>query len=252
MSKEFGLIGYRLGHSFSQKFFMEKFRKEKLSGCTYLNFELDNITGFPRLLEQHPDLCGLNCTIPYKQQIIPYLDEVRDEAARIGAVNTIRIVRREGRTRLEGYNTDAYGFEQSIRPLLTSAHRRALILGTGGASRAVKYVLGKLNIGYLSVTTKASPGEGEIRYSQIDKTLIREHRLIIQATPLGMYPRTGSCPDLPYHALTAGHLLYDLVYNPEQTLFMQKGLEQGAVVKNGLEMLHMQAIRAWEIWNTKT
>lgn len=248
--KTFGLIGYRLGHSFSKDFFTKKFEKENLKNYEYVNFELDSIHQFPGLFEQNDHLYGLNCTIPYKQQIIPFLHEIRKEAAEAGAVNTIKIIRRSGGgLKLVGFNTDIYGFEHSFRPLLKDKHRKALILGTGGASKAVKYVLNKLKIGFLSATTKPEPEEKEIRYETIDEALLRDFLIIIQTTPLGMFPNTGVCPDIPYQFLTNDHLLYDLVYNPEETLFMKKGREKGATVRNGLEMLHLQAIRSWEIWN---
>ncbi len=247
--KTFGLIGYRLGHSFSKNFFTRKFEKENLRDHEYVNFELDSIGEFPGLFEKNDHLYGLNCTIPYKQQVIPFLDEIREEAAEAGAVNTIKIIRQPEGLKLIGFNTDIYGFEHSFRPLLKEKHQKALILGTGGASKAVKYVLNKMGIVFLSATTKSEPGEREIRYEDIEDTLLREFLIIIQTTPLGMFPNNDVCPDIPYHLLTGDHLLYDLVYNPEETLFMKRGREKGATVKNGLEMLHLQAIRSWEIWN---
>lgn len=247
--RTFGLIGYRLGHSFSKKFFSEKFARENLRDHEYVNFELDSIQEFPDLFRQNDHLYGLNCTIPYKQQIMPFLDEIDEEAAAVGAVNTVKIIREPNGLKLVGYNTDVYGFEYSLRPLLEKHHRKALILGTGGASRAVKYVLNRLNIEYLSATTKTETGEREMSYNDITPGLLQEYFLLIQSTPLGMFPNTGACPDLPYESLTSRHLLYDLVYNPEETLFLKKGLEKGATVKNGLEMLHLQAIRSWKIWN---
>lgn len=247
--KTYGLIGYRLGHSFSKNFFTRKFEKENLTDHEYLNFELESIEEFPGLFEKNNHLYGLNCTIPYKQQVMPFLNGINDDAAEAGAVNTIKIIRRPEALKLVGFNTDIYGFEQSFRPLLKEQHRKALILGTGGASKAVKYVLKKLNIAFLSATTKSAPEKSEIRYEDIDRILLRDFPVIIQTTPLGMFPNTGDCPDIPYHDLTDDHLLYDLVYNPEETLFMKRGRERGATVKNGLEMLHLQAIRSWEIWN---
>ncbi|MEL7586135.1 MAG: shikimate dehydrogenase [Prolixibacteraceae bacterium] len=247
--KTYGLIGYRLGHSFSKRFFTEKFEKENLKDHEYVNFELDSIEEFPGLFKRHDHLYGLNCTIPYKQQIMPFLDEIHQEAAAAGAVNTIRIIRQAGRQQLIGYNTDIYGFEHSFRPLLREQHKKALILGTGGASKAVKYVLNKLQIDFLSATTKAEPGSGEIPYQDISVPLLKDFLIVIQTTPLGMFPNTASCPELPWDALTSNHLLFDLVYNPEETLFMKRGRERGATVKGGLEMLHLQAIRSWEIWN---
>ena len=247
--KSFGLIGYKLGHSFSKKFFTEKFQNEELIDCEYVNFELDSINEFPELFKRNDHIFGLNCTIPYKQQLIPFLDEICEEAAGIGAVNTVKVVRQDNKLKLEGYNTDAYGFEHSFRPFLKEHHKKALILGTGGASKAVKYVLNKLNITYLSATTKEILSDGEISYNKITPELLSEYLIIIQTTPLGMYPKTDTFPDLPYHSLTPNHLLYDLVYNPEETQFMIKGIERGATVSNGLQMLHLQALKAWEIWN---
>ncbi len=247
--KIYGLIGYRLGHSFSQKFFTEKFAAESLSDHEYVNFELDTIYDFPGLFEQVKNICGLNCTIPYKQQIMQFLDEIDSEAAQIGAINTIKIIDRNGKRILKGFNTDLYGFENSLCPMLEEKHKKALILGTGGASKAIKYLLNKLHIEYLSATTKEQPGENEISYHQVSNKLMKEHLIIINATPLGTFPEVDTCPDLPYDLITSDHILYDLVYNPEETLFLKKGKEQGAKTKNGLEMLHLQAIRAWEIWN---
>jgi len=248
--KTFGLIGNRLGYSFSRNFFTVKFDQENLTDCEYINFELDSIDEFPYIFKQDRQIYGLNCTIPYKQQIISYLDEVDAEAAAIGAVNTIKIIRRPEGIRLKGFNTDIYGFEHSLRPLLKEHHKKALILGTGGAARAVKYILTRLKIGYLLVTTKQLPAEGEIHYECINEEILRDYPVIINTTPLGTFPGVETCPDLPYHYLTKNQLLYDLVYNPEETLFLKKGKEKGATVKNGLEMLHLQALKAWEIWNS--
>ena len=248
--KTYGLIGHKLGHSFSKKFFTEKFKKEHLSECEYVNFELDTINGFPELFKRNDHIYGLNCTIPYKQQVIGFLDETDPEAAKIGAVNTIKVIRHNDRIRLKGFNTDAYGFEHSFSPLLKEYHRKALILGTGGASKAVKYVLEKLGIDYLFVTTKTVKEKKRINYSEITRELLSHYSVIINATPLGTFPNTETCPDIPYQYLTKKYLLYDLVYNPEETLFMRQGKNMGAIVKNGLDMLHLQAVRAWEIWNS--
>lgn len=248
--KTYGLIGYRLGHSFSRNFFTEKFANENLSDHEYVNFELDSIEEFPGIFDGDKTICGLNCTIPYKQQIIPFLDEIEAEAEQIGAVNTVKIINRNGRRILKGYNTDLYGFEHSLRPMLEAKHRKALILGTGGASKAIKFLFDKMGIAYFSVTTKEEPGEKEIRYNQLTEELMNEYLIVINATPLGTFPKVDTCPDIPYQFITVDHILYDLVYNPEETLFLKKGKAQGAKTKNGLEMLHLQAIRAWEIWNS--
>lgn len=248
--KTYGLIGYRLGHSFSQKFFTQKFASENLQEHEYVNFELDRIEEFPEIFERGMNICGLNCTIPYKQQIMRFLDEIDPEAAQIGAVNTIKITDVNGRRMLKGFNTDLYGFEHSIQPMLGEKHRKALILGTGGASKAVKYLFDRMGIGYLSATTKAERAEKEIGYDELTEALMQEYLIVVNATPLGTFPKVDTCPEILYRSVTPDHVLYDLVYNPEETLFLKKGKAQGAQTKNGLEMLHLQAIRAWEIWNS--
>lgn len=247
--KTFGLIGYRLGYSFSKKFFTEKFEKEGLNEHEYVNFELDSIEEFPGIFEKNPNISGLNCTIPYKQQIMKFMDQIDAEAAEVGAVNTVKIIRDNGTLKLVGYNSDVYGFENSLKPMLTEKHKKALILGTGGASKAIKYILTKLGIEYVSASIEEQLFEKEIRYSNIDEKMISEHLIIINATPLGTFPNVDNCADIPYQFITADHVMFDLVYNPEETLFMKKGKEKGASVKNGLEMLHLQAIRSWKIWN---
>lgn len=247
--KTFGLIGYRLGHSFSKNYFTEKFRKEKLENHEYLNFELDKIEDFPLIFEGFLNISGLNCTIPYKQQIMQYMDEIDSEALEIGAVNTVKIIKANNKVILKGYNTDIYGFEKSIEPMLSPTRKKALILGTGGAAKSVKYSFNRKSIDFLSVTSKQSPGNDEILYSDITKDILSEYKIIINATPLGTFPNEDTCPDLPYEFLSQEHVLFDLVYNPEITLFMKKGIEKGAKIKNGLEMLHLQAEKAWEIWN---
>ena len=247
--KTFGLIGHRLGYSFSKKFFSEKFVAENLPDHEYVNFELDSIEEFSGIFEQGKEICGLNCTIPYKQQIMQFLDEIDSEAAQIGAVNTVKITWSDGKRKLKGFNTDCYGFEHSLKPMLEAKHSKALILGTGGASKAIKYVLEKLGIEYLSASIEEPLFEKEIRYNQITDSLLKEYLIIIHATPIGTFPNVDNCPDIPYKSITSDHVLFDLVYNPEETLFLKKGKNQGAKTKNGLEMLHLQAIRAWEIWN---
>ncbi len=224
--------------------------KENCADHEYLNFELDSIEEFPGVFEQGKDIYGLNCTIPYKQQIMPFLDEIEPEAAQIGAVNTVKISYKNGKRILKGFNTDLYGFENSLRPMLEEKHRKALILGTGGASKAIKYALNKLGIQYLSATIEEQCFEREIRYSQINEQLLKENLIIIHATPLGTFPKVDQCPDIPYQYITADHVCFDLVYNPEETLFLKKAKTQGAKTKNGLEMLHLQALKSWEIWNS--
>jgi len=248
--KTYGLIGHRLGHSFSRNFFSEKFTRENLTDHEYLNFELDSIAEFPDIFEQQKNICGLNCTIPYKQQIMHYLDQIDGEAAQIGAVNTIKISYTEGKRILKGFNTDLYGFENSLRPMLEEKHQKALILGTGGASKAIRFLFDKMGIEYLSATTKVELGEKEISYNRLDGQLMKEYLIIINATPLGTFPKVDTCPDIPYQSITSDHVLFDLVYNPEETLFLKKGKAQGAKTKNGLEMLHLQALKAWDIWNS--
>lgn len=247
--KTFGLVGYPLGHSFSKKFFTEKFDTEGLTDHQYLNFEIDTIEKFPGIFETNSDIIGLNCTIPYKQQVMKYLDEVDEEAMIVGAVNTIKPIRTADGLKLKGFNTDIIGFENSIKPMLSAQHKRALILGTGGASKAIKHILKKLGIEYVSASIEDELFEDEIRYNQIDRKVIEERLIIINATPLGTFPKVDACADIPYEYITDKHVMFDLVYNPEVTLFMKKGQEKGAKTKNGLEMLHGQALASWKIWN---
>lgn len=258
--KKFGLIGYPLGHSFSKKYFTEKFEREGLSDYSYESYPMENVSDVQQLINSNPDLCGLNVTIPHKIGIMYYLDKVTPEAKAIDAVNCIKIIKQKPvesfftgeitsmKVRMEGYNTDAYGFEMSLKPLLQKHHNKALILGSGGASRAVAYVLSKLNIDYKIVSRKAI--RKQITYAQISRATLDEYKLIINTTPLGMSPNVQDCPEIPYEFLNNKHLLYDLIYNPEVTEFMKRGLGQGATVKNGEEMLHLQAEKAWEIWNS--
>lgn len=238
----FGLIGFPLSHSFSRQYFTDKFKEQGID-AEYHNFEIDRPEKFHDIRLQYPNLEGLNVTIPHKQTVIKYLDELDDAARQIGAVNTIAI---EG-DKCIGYNTDVIGFEESLKPLLQPQHKRALILGSGGASKAVSYVLHKLGIEFKIVSR--SPGAGHIGYWLVMEELLQEHKLIINTTPLGMFPNMAVAPAISYKDLTPDHLLYDLVYNPEQTEFLKSGQAQGARTKNGLEMLHRQAEAAWEIWN---
>ena len=246
--RKFGLIGYPLSHSFSKKYFLEKFKKEQITDTAYDLFPLVTIEEFPDLIKSEPNLVGLNVTIPYKELVIPFLDELDEKAESIGAVNTITI--KNGV--LKGYNTDYYGFKTSLIKLIGAKPmpEKALILGTGGASKAVKAVLDDLEIQNLSVSRH--PNEYQLSYNELrTSTLqhIKNSTLIINTTPLGMSPNLNSIPDLPYNQLTKNHLLFDLVYNPLITPFMQKGIDKKCWVKNGLEMLHGQAEKAWEIWN---
>ncbi|MCI5581150.1 MAG: shikimate dehydrogenase [Phocaeicola plebeius] len=245
--KQFGLIGYPLGHSFSKNFFNEKFHSENID-AEYVNFEIPTIEDFPKVVASHPHLVGLNVTIPYKEKVISYLDELDKDAASIGAVNVIRIIRNKGKVFLKGYNSDVLGFTQSIEPLLEHHHTKALILGTGGASKAVNYSLRKLGLDTLFVSRNRR-NESTITYSDLTPEYMEAYKVIVNCTPVGMYPQADLCPDIPYELLTPQHLLYDLLYNPNTTLFMKRGADQGATVKNGLEMLLLQAFGAWDIWN---
>lgn len=242
----YGLVGYPLGHSFSASYFANKFASEGIE-ATYENFELSDVSQLPSLIAERPELRGVNVTIPHKQAVIPLLDALSDEAREIGAVNVVRISRlADGTVRTMGYNSDVIGFVASLRPLLLPHHRRALVLGSGGASKAVVFGLQKLGIipTYVS-RTKATD---RLTYAELTPEVLAAHHVIVNCSPVGMFPHVDEAPNLPYHLLTPHHLCYDLVYNPLETAFMRKASEQGAVVKNGLEMLHLQAEAAWEMW----
>jgi shikimate dehydrogenase len=239
----YGLIGYPLAQSFSKKYFTDKFLKEEIRDAAYELFELESIDLFPGLISDQAQLRGLNVTIPYKEKIIPFLTRLDEHAAAIGACNCIKI----SNDVLTGFNTDAPAFEQSLMPQLQPHHKKGLILGTGGASKAVAYVLKKLAIEFEFVSR--NPIKGQLKYQDLTKEIIESHNLIINTTPLGSFPKTDTVPDLPFEYITNQHYLYDLVYNPPVTLFLQKGKERGAAVKNGYDMLVGQAERSWEIWN---
>jgi len=239
----FGLIGYPLSHSFSKKYFTDKFESEGIAGCFYELFPLPTIEALPPLLQKYPELEGLNVTIPYKLQVLAYLDESKIPAG-LNACNCINITG----GRLTGYNTDVTGFELSLLPLLRSWHKKALVLGNGGATAAVVFVLKKLGIDF-DIVSRKKHDHSTLTYRDINKKIIADCYLIINTTPLGMQPDTGSCPDIPYQFITDRHLLYDLVYNPAKTLFLQQGEERGAAIKNGEEMLILQAEESWRIWN---
>jgi len=241
----FGLIGYPLGHSFSKKYFTEKFQLEGID-ARYDLYELKSLSEITEL-KKLENLCGLNVTIPYKQQIIPFLDEMDETAAEIGAVNVIKFIRDLNGLKLKGYNSDAVGFLQSIRPYLKPHHTKALILGTGGASKAFDYTLRKLGIETKFVSR--TPGEGQLSYGELTETVLSEYHIILNASPVGTFPNINHCPEIPYQYLTSRHLLFDAVYNPAETLFLQKGKVQGAAVLNGEGMLTGQAEAAWKIWN---
>ena len=243
--RRFGLIGFPLGHSFSKKYFTEKFLLEGID-ARYDLYELKSLDEFTEL-KVSENLCGLNVTIPYKQQIIPFLDEMDETAAEIGAVNVIKFIRDGNDLKLKGYNSDAIGFLQSIRPYLKPHHNKALILGTGGASLAFDYTLRKLGIETIFVSR--TPAEGQLSYSDLSETVLNEYPIILNASPVGTFPDVERCPDIPYQYLTSRHLLFDAVYNPAETLFLQKGKAQGTTVLNGEGMLSGQAEAAWKIWN---
>ena len=244
---KYGLIGYPLGHSFSVTYFNEKFQSENID-AEYVNFEIPRIEDFMEVIDENPDLRGLNVTIPYKEQVIPYLDELDKDTAKIGAVNVIKIIRQgKAKVKLVGYNSDIIGFTQSIEPLLRPHHKRALVLGTGGAAKAVYHGLENLGIEstYVSRTKRSND---VLTYQELTPEVMAEHTVIVNCTPVGMYPKVDECPEIPYDRLTSDHLLYDLLYNPNETLFMKKGRMHGSTVKNGLEMLLLQAFAAWGIW----
>jgi shikimate dehydrogenase len=261
--KQYGLIGYPLTHSFSKKYFTEKFETENIPDVAYELYSLPDIAKLPDLLRAHPGLCGLNVTIPHKVNVLKYLDWIEPDAKAAGAVNCIRVTSESpvqaafsGEVgvaghdfRLEGYNTDIYGFEKSLSPHLKIIPDNALILGNGGAAQAVKRVLQNKGIRYKTVTRK--PEGNNLLFSELTDQIIKDHKIIINTTPVGTYPNVAECPPIPYDAITSDHLLYDLIYNPTQTLFLQQGMERKATIKNGYEMLVLQAERAWEIWNSK-
>lgn len=244
----YGLIGYPLGHSFSRSFFNKKFVGEGID-AEYINFEIPSITELPEIVTSHPTLRGLNVTIPYKQAVIPYLDDIDPTARAIDAVNVIRVTRDTfGHVRLKGFNSDIIGFTDSISPLLTSKkHTHALVLGTGGASHAV--MAGLAQLGIVGTLVSRSPRPGVITYADLDEGVMASHTVIVNTTPLGMYPHVDACPDIPYRLVTENHVCFDLIYNPDVTLFMQRCAAQDATVKNGLEMLLLQAFAAWEMWH---
>jgi shikimate dehydrogenase len=246
--RKFGLIGYPLSHSFSVGFFAKKFSDEQITDAMYQNYPLESIDEFTGLIDSTPDLAGLNVTIPYKQKIIPFLSDLDETAQKVGAVNTIKFERNQGILRLIGYNTDVYGFEESLKPHLGKGHKKALVLGTGGASKAVIYVLEKLNI-MVDVISRNPADDVYKTYEELTSEDMMDHKIIVNTTPLGMYPKLDQMPEIPYNRLTSEHLLFDLIYNPLETAFLTEGVKKGAKAINGLKMLHLQAVKAWEIWN---
>lgn len=242
--KIFGLIGKNISYSFSKNYFTERFQKDNAVDYSYENFDIENISLFRDIVKNNPDLAGLNVTIPYKETIIPFLDSLSKKAAQIGAVNVIRFTKNR---KLKGYNSDYYGFQKSLKPLLQSHHKKALILGTGGAAKAVAFALEELNILPTFVSREAN--QNAIDYNRVNATTFDNYHIIINCTPLGTSPNTAAFPPIPYNYFTAKHIAFDLIYNPAETAFLKKAKAKGAVTKNGLEMLIFQAEKAWKIWN---
>ncbi len=246
--RKFGLIGFPLGHSFSQGYFTSKFKEEGIIDCLYENYPLPEINKLTELIQSNQDIVGINVTIPYKEQVLQYLNEIDDEAKAIGAVNTIKVTRDKGNFFLKGYNTDVYGFKESLIKVFTPKSQQALILGTGGAAKAVVWTLESLNINYRFVSRNPKR-TGDYSYQQLTREIIQENKLIINTSPVGMYPYTDKAPELPYEGIGPEHVLFDLIYNPEKTLFLKYGEQKKATTLNGLPMLYLQAEKAWEIWN---
>ncbi|WP_111708084.1 shikimate dehydrogenase family protein [Lutibacter citreus] len=242
---KFGLLGKDISYSFSRKYFSEKFEKLGLDNLKYLNFDIPEIEEFPFLLyHKEHEYKGINVTIPYKQSVMRYLDEIDEDAKEIGAVNTINIT---NENKLIGYNTDVYGFQNSIKPLLKEHHKKALILGTGGASKAIAFGLKKLGIEYKFVSRRLS--DNVFLYSALNEQILEEYTVIINCSPVGTYPNIEDAPNIPFEFISDKHLLFDLIYNPSETKFLRLGKNNGATIKNGLEMLELQAEKSWEIWN---
>lgn len=244
VKKRFGLLGRNINYSFSKGYFTDKFNSENFAGCTYENFDIPEIAAFPEIIKSTSDLKGLNVTIPYKETVIPFLDKLSKKAEQIGAVNTIKITKKG---KLKGYNTDYYGFKKSLEPLLQPHHKKALVLGTGGASKGVAYALDELNIPYTFVSREAK--ENAIDYDRINATTFDNYQIIINSTPVGTSPNVDAFPLIPYEFFTDKHIAFDLIYNPAETQFLKKAAAQGAQIKNGLDMLIFQAEKAWRIWN---
>jgi shikimate dehydrogenase len=243
--RQFGLIGKNIGYSFSKKYFTNKFEENFFDNCEYLNFDIPSLEHFKQILLENKYLKGVNVTIPYKESILPYLDKVSKKAKIIGAVNCIKISKKS--KKLKGYNTDFYGFKKSLKPMLKEHHKKALILGTGGASKAIAFTLRTLNISFDFVSRNAN--EEQLSYHELNEETFNEYQIIINTTPLGTFPKFEEHPELPYHLFTKKHIAFDLVYNPEETSFLKKAKQYGAKTKNGYEMLVFQAEKGWEIWN---
>ena len=247
--EKYGLIGYPLGHSFSISYFNQRFQDEGID-AVFENFEIPSIEALDEVIGANPELKGLNVTIPYKEKVIPYLDSITPEARAIGAVNVIKVTHEGRNTKLKGFNSDVIGFTKSIEPMLEKKwHKKALILGTGGASKAINFGLRHLGLETVFVSRYERPDT--IQYDKITPDVVKEYNVIVNCTPLGMYPKTEECPQLPYEAMDSHTILYDLIYNPDETLFMKRGAQYGAQTKNGLEMLLLQAFASWEFWHEK-
>lgn len=244
VKKSFGLLGRNISYSFSKGYFTDKFNAGNFVGCTYENFDIQEIVSFTEVVKNNVDLKGLSVTIPYKESVIPFLDKLSKKAALIGAVNTIKITKKG---KLKGYNTDYYGFKKALEPLLQPHHKKALILGTGGASKGVAFALDELDIAYTFVSREAK--EKAIDYTRINATTFDNYQIIVNATPVGTSPNTEAFPLIPYEHFTANHIAFDLIYNPAETQFLKKAKEKGAQIKNGYDMLVFQAEKAWKIWN---
>lgn len=245
--KKLGLIGYPLSHSFSKKFYLKKFELEKISNIQYDLYPIEDISDFPPLYERDAAFYGFNVTIPHKRTVMQFLNEFSPEAAEINAVNCIQVRWQEGKPYLKGFNTDAFGFKKSLQPLLKPQHTHALIFGNGGAAQAVLYVLRELGVSFKMVSR--SRNNGDLTYADLTEDIIASHKLLINCSPVGTFPNIADAPDIPYDGIDSAHLLYDLIYNPEETAFLKKGKERGAVIKNGHDMLIFQAEKNWEIWN---
>jgi len=245
--KLFGLIGNPLTHSYSEKYFIEKFKKENISDCEYRLFPIKSIAQLPELLKNNPNLLGLNVTTPFKKEVLNYIDEADIIVKEVESVNAIKIEKKQGKSFLKAYNTDIYGFYHSFQSLLKTCHKKALLLGTGGGASAVEFILQLLKIEYLIVSR--TPTNKQISYDEIDKSIIQNHKLIINATPVGTFPNINQSPEIPYQFLASEHFLFDLVYNPSETEFLKQGKKQGAKIQNGMQMLKLQADKAWELWN---
>ncbi len=245
--KIYGLIGYPLVHSFSKTYFNQKFESENID-AEYINFEIPDINMLMEVISEYDNISGLNVTIPYKEKVIPFLDSLDSDAEKIGAVNVIKIIRTKNKLELKGYNSDVIGFGQSIKEFITPTRKKALVLGTGGAAKAICHGLEKLGVEPQLVSRHKNAKT--LTYEELTKADIASHKIIVNTTPLGMYPHTEECPDIPYKFLTPDHVCYDLLYNPDETLFMKKAKEYGAITKNGLEMLLLQAFVAYEIWTS--